>query len=340
MSCGFPAAPPKQEFALAIKRLKIMIDERSFSPIALFVYNRPSHTLLTVEALKKNDFAKQSDLVVFCDAAKTAAQTDAVREVREYVRQIVGFKSVSIVERVTNFGLARSIIDGVTRLCEEYGRVIVLEDDLVTSPYFLQFMNDALDMYEHEDQVMQISGFTYPIERMEEETFFLRLPLCWGWATWNRAWIHFRKSDDVMLKFDRKMRRAFSFNNTYHFWRQLELNKKGILNTWFVYWYAAVFLRSGLTLYPGKSLVHNIGMDGTGVHLMTTNSYDVELATSAVRVVPILCKESEEAVNLHEKFFKKDYQPPPSIPIRIVRKARREFKKLLRVIRSAGAVSK
>lgn len=317
-----------------------MIDERSFSPIALFVYNRPSHTRLTVEALKKNDFAKQSDLVVFCDAAKTEDQTAAVRDVREYIRNIDGFKSITIVERETNYGLARSIIEGVTKVCEEYGRVIVLEDDLVTSPYFLRFMNDALDMYEHDEKVMQISGYTYPIEHIEEETFFLRLPLCWGWATWDRAWVHFRKSNDVLLKFDRKMRRAFSFNNTYHFWRHLELNRDGIINTWFVFWYAAQFLRGGLALYSNKSLVNHIGMDGTGVHCGILNNYDVVLATSAVQVAPIPCKESENAVKLHENFFKKDYQPTPSILIRIVRKARRELGKLLRVIHSGGAKGK
>ncbi len=314
-----------------------------FAPIALFVYNRLSHTRLTVEALQKNELAGESDLIVFCDAAKTSEQTEGVREVREHIRQIVGFKSVTIFERDENYGLARSIIEGVTRLCNEYGRVIVLEDDLVTTPYFLRFMNEALDMYEHEDKVMQISGFTYPIGHISDETFFLRLPLCWGWATWDRAWRHFRKNDDVMLKFDRKMRRDFRFK-TYHFWRQLELNKKGILNTWFVYWYASVFLRGGLALYSGKSLVHNIGMDGTGVHRMATNNYDVELGTRAVRLEPIACRESEEAVRLHENFFKNDWTPPPSAPIRFIRriltKARNRVGWLVRIIRSGRAQGK
>jgi len=307
-----------------------------FAPIALFVYNRPLHTRQTVEALKKNDLSKVSDLVVFCDAAKTAAQADAVREVREYIRSLSGFKSISIFEREANYGLARSIIEGVTMLCEEYGRVIVLEDDLVTSPYFLRFMNDALNLYEREDRVMQISGFTYPIGKMTDDAFFLRLPLCWGWATWSRAWKYFRKSDDVMLQFDRKMRRAFSFNNTYHFWRQLEENKKGTIDTWFVYWYAALFLRGGLTLYSGRSLVQNIGMDGSGVHLTVTNNYNVRLADTEVRLAPMLCEESDEAAKLHEKFFHRDY----SIPTRIVDKVRRVVRRLLRNIRHDGAAAK
>lgn len=307
-----------------------------FAPIALFVYNRPQHTRQTVEALKKNDLSKDSNLVVFCDAAKTAAQADAVREVRNYIHSVSGFKSISIFERDANYGLARSIIDGVTVLCEEYGRVIVLEDDLVTSPNFLRFMNDALNMYEREDQVMQISGFTYPIGDMGDGTFFLRLPLCWGWATWDRAWRYYRKDDDVMLQFDKNMRKAFSFNNTYHFWRQLEENKKGVINTWFVYWYAALFLRGGLTLYPGRSLVQNIGMDGSGVHLTATDSYNVQLAGTEVQLEPMLCVESTEAVKLHERFFRKDY----SLQARIVDKVRREIKRLFSNIRHDHTAAK
>src|SRR4030067_1116829 len=183
-----------------------------------FIY----HPLLIF--LHNNRVTKDSVLVVFSDAARSDVQAEAVNEVRQYIRQIDGFKSVTIVERETNFGLASSIIDGVTKLCGKYGRVIVLEDDLVTSRHFLRYMNDALDMYADEDQVMHISGSTYPIEAMVEETFFLRIPLCWGWGTWDSAWRHFKKSNDVLLKFDLKMRRDFTFNETYDTWEQLELN--------------------------------------------------------------------------------------------------------------------
>lgn len=304
------------------------------APIALFVYNRPEHTRKTVEALRKNDLFKDSDLIVFSDAPKSEMQIEAVNEVRQYIRQIDGFKSVTIVERDTNFGLARSIIEGVTRLCEEYERVIVLEDDLITSPHFLRFMNDALDMYEDEDRVMHISGSTYPIERMEDETFFLRVPLCWGWATWDRAWRHFRKSNDVMLKFDRTMRRDFTFNDTYDTWAQLEFNKSGLMNTWFVYWYATLFLSGGLALFSGKSLVRNIGMDGSGVHCGASNYYDMELSTAAIQIAPISINESVEAVKRHEIYFRNQHPPPPPLHIRIYRKARRVIGRLVRTIRS------
>ncbi|MFH1999657.1 MAG: sugar transferase [Planctomycetota bacterium] len=306
------------------------------APIALFVYSRPLHTRKTVEALLKNVLSQDSDLFIFSDAPKTEAQTEAVNEVRQYIRGIVGFKNVTIVERETNFGLARSIIDGVTRLCEMYGRAIVLEDDLVTSPHFLRFMNDALDMYEHEGRVMHISGSTYPVGEIGEETFFLRVPLCWGWATWSRAWQHFGKSDDVMLKFDQKMRRDFTFNNSYHFWEQLESNKSRIIDTWFVYWYATLFMENGLALFPGRTLVKNIGFDGTGVHCESNYlGKDIEPAISAIRISPILIEESKEAVIRHESFFRKDYRPPSSIHTNIFRDAFRIIGKLARFIRPA-----
>ncbi len=312
----------------------------NLSPIALFVYNRPLHTRQTVEALQNNDLARDSDLVVFSDAPRSAEQAGTVREVRDYIRGIDGFKSVTLVERETNFGLARSIIDGVTRLCKEYGRVIVLEDDLITSPHFLKYMNDALDIYKNEDRVMHISGSIYPIGDVKDETLFLRIPLCWGWATWDRAWRHFTKSNDVMLKFDRKMRRDFTFNNTYHSWMQLENNKNGSIDTWFIYWYAALFLRGGMSLFPGKSLVKNIGMDGSGVHCGTNYIYDMEPSASAIRITQIPVRESAEAVKRHEDFFRKQYSMPPPVHIRIFRKILRAIGKLANAIRPDGAGKK
>jgi hypothetical protein len=303
------------------------------APIALFVYNRPAHTRLTVEALQKNDLSKVSDLIVYSDAPGTAAQAEAVRKVREYISQIDGFKSVTIIERETNFGLAHSIIDGVSRLCEKYGRVIVLEDDLVTSPYFLRFMNDTLNMYKDVDQVMHVSGSTYPIETMEDETYFLRIPLCWGWATWDRAWRHFRKDNEIMSKFDRNMRKDFTFNGSYHSWRQLKSNKNGLINTWFVYWYAALFLRNGLALLPGKSLVKNIGMDGSGVHCGITPGYDNEPKASMIQILPLPIMESKQAAILHERFFRSEYPQPP-LYIRAIRKAGREIGRLVNLFRS------
>lgn len=300
----------------------------TFAPIALFVYNRPAHTRQTVEALQKNELAGDSDLFVFSDAPKTAAQADAVREVREYIEQIGGFRSVAIIERKSNLGLARSIIDGVTRLCKEQGRVIVLEDDLVTSPYFLRFMNEALDMYEHEERVMHVSGSVYPVGNMGDENFFLRIPLCWGWGTWERAWRHFSKNHDVMQQFDKEMRKEFTFNHTFDVWHQLELNKRGAISTWFVYWYATLFFRKGLALFPGKSLVRNIGMDGSGMHCGADQNYDIEPSTSAINILLVPPQESAEAIRRHESFFRTIMPKPVPLHTRIYSRTVRMVKGL------------
>ena len=128
------------------------------APILLFVYNRPEHVRRCVDSLLANDLAAESELFVFSDAAKDEASKSEVSEVRRFVRSIDGFRVVHIVERDENWGLARSIIDGVTQTLERYDRVIVLEDDLVLAPYFLQFMNDALEIYNNEGRVGHIQA--------------------------------------------------------------------------------------------------------------------------------------------------------------------------------------
>ena len=152
---------------------------KEVTPIALFVYNRLGHTQRTIEALKKNILAEDSDLIVFSDAQKSEAEADAVCEVRKFIREIDGFKSVSLVEREVNLGLARSIIDGVTTIVSKYGRIIVLEDDMVTSQYFLTYMNEALEKYADDDRVVSIHGYVYPVKQSLPEAFFLPGADCW-----------------------------------------------------------------------------------------------------------------------------------------------------------------
>ena len=290
----------------------------TLAPIVLFVYNRPAHTRRTVEALQKNELAGESDLFVFSDAPKTIEAAEAVREVREYVKTISGFRSVSIVERHKNWGLANSIIDGVTRLCREYGRVIVLEDDLVVSIGFLRYMNEALVFYQNSLEVMHISGCRYPVGIFgTDDTFFLQVPLCWGWATWQRAWITFEKDTAVMEHFDRSMIKRFNFDNTYSYWKQLELNRKGKINTWFVFWYANLFLQGGLSLFPSRSLVRNIGFDNSGTHCGESADYDVVLTKTPVSIREIPLLESKVGFDRHKEYFKKI---SPNFLKRVIRK--------------------
>lgn len=239
------------------------------APIALFVYNRPAHTRQTVEALQKNEFATESELFIFSDAPKKPEAAAAVSEVRQYIRTISGFKSVGIIERDRNWGLANSVIDGVTRLCDEHGRAIVLEDDLLTSTYFLRFMNEALARYQDAPQVMQISGYMFPVKvESGSETFFLPFTTSWGWATWQRAWKYFDPSAAgyQALKNDRAKRKAFDLEGEGGYCKMLESQLRGEIDSWAIRWYLSVFMHNGLVLYPSQALVENTGFDGSGTH--------------------------------------------------------------------------
>jgi len=277
----------------------------SLSPIVLFVYNRPWHTEQTVGALQKNELAKESELFIYSDEAKNADAQKSVDEVRRYIDSVDGFKKVTIVKREKNWGLADSIIDGVTNIINKYGKIIVLEDDLVTSPYFLRFMNEGLNFYKDENKVMHISGYVYPIENSDlEDTYFIKPTSCWGWATWDRAWKYFKKDKDLNLEiFDKKMIKDFNLNNSYNYFYQIIANKNKILNTWAIFWYTSVYLNGGLSLHPKKSFVKNIGYDGEGVHCGKSSVFDVELINRYPIKFTTKIKEDYEARKRFEIFF-------------------------------------
>lgn len=276
------------------------------APIVLFVYNRLNHTALTVRSLKDNKLAKESDLYIYSDGPKSTSDQQTVDEVRAYLKTVEGFSSITIIERRENWGLAKSIINGVTEIVNRYGKVIVLEDDLVTSPYFLTFMNDALSTYEDQSRVMHISGYMYPIKQEGlPSSFFIRPTSCWGWATWVRAWDNFQKETDYCLEhFDKKMIKQFNLNGSYNYFSQIVANKSGKLNTWAVYWYASCFLRDGLSLHPKISFVRNIGMDGSGVHCEKTDSFYVDLAAETVKDFETVIDENKKATKHLTNYFR------------------------------------
>jgi hypothetical protein len=260
------------------------MSSNKIAPIVLFVYNRPWHTRQTVEALQKNEFANYSELFVFSDSAKNEDAAFDVDKVRNYLRSISGFKQVTVIEREVNYGLSQNIIEGVTEICNRYGRVIVLEDDLVTSPFFLQFMNDALEIYQDQEDVMSITGYTFPIDNTKlKQTFFLKILGCWGWATWDRAWQHFEKNSKYLVNnFTKDDIHRFNLESSFDFWSQVKLNESGAINTWAIFWYASMFLKNGLSLFPSISMVKNIGNDGTGVHCGKTDIFYTELGNTQI----------------------------------------------------------
>lgn len=275
----------------------------TLSPIVLFVYNRPWHTQQTIKALQKNELASQSELFIFSDATKNDHALDKVKEVRNYIKNIDGFKKITIIERKTNFGLANSIIDGVTKIVNEYGKIIVLEDDLVTSPYFLKFMNESLEMYQNEEKTACIHGYIYPIENLPE-TFFIRGADCWGWATWKRGWDTFESDGQKLLDEvkRRNLQKEADFDNSYGYTKMLQNQIKGKNDSWAVRWYFSAFLKDMLCLYPGKSFIQNIGNDDSGTHCSTTDNYQISFPKT-YNLEKISVVENQESRKKIKRFF-------------------------------------
>lgn len=263
-----------------------------YAPIVLFVYNRPYHTRRTLEALSKNELAMQSDLFIFADGAKENASSEQllqIEETRKVIREKQWCKNVEIIESPKNKGLADSIIEGVTKIINQYGKIIVLEDDLLTGKYFLNYMNDALDKYENEAKVWHITSWRDPIATSNPNgSFFYPVMDCWGWATWADRWQHYKKDCAFFKKkFNGKMRKAFNIDGTDKgMWQQILDNETGKINTWAIFWYATIFLNNGLCLAPCSSLVRNIGFDNSGEHC-GINSFQEISQSVDVRVLQL-----------------------------------------------------
>lgn len=276
-----------------------------FAPIALFVYNRPKHTERTLKFLQQNELASESRLFIFSDGPKTVADEDKVKEVREFIKKVDGFKTVEIIESQTNMGLANSVIAGVSRLTQTYGQAIVFEDDLISSPYTLTYFNEALDRYRNEEKVMHIGAYMYALKDENlPESFFYRAATSWGWATWARAWQHFEPNiDTLMAQFDSKKKHAFAIENTMNFWKQMQDFKNGKNNSWAIRWYASIFLKGGLTLNPSQSLVNNIGHDGSGIHSGLSDIYNVIINPKPIKQFPSVIAENEQAYQAIKHFL-------------------------------------
>lgn len=267
------------------------------APIVLFVFNRPSHTRRTLQALEANTWAEQSILHIFADGPRenfNSEQLSQTAAVGELIRLDWNFKEIYIHKKDRNWGLADSIIDGVTRVVNEYGRVIVLEDDIITSPGFLRYMNDALNVYEMNEKVMHISAYMFPIEGKLPPTFFYNSGSCWGWATWSRAWQHFDSDATHLLDQIGKNNLISRFNieETYPFIDHLKANANGDMKTWAVKWYASFFLRGGHALHPYPSFVNNIGHDGAGENCGSTRLFDWDHLATNINIQKMPIEES------------------------------------------------
>ena len=272
------------------------------APIALFTFNRPEHTRAALESLAKNPEFLTSSLYIYCDGAKSDSDSARVEETRELVRDWP-HPDKKVIERDRNWGLANSIIDGVTRLSATHGQVIVMEDDLVVSRYFLEYMNSALDKYRDDDRVISIHGYSFPIRGLPE-AYFLKGMGSWGWATWKRGWDLFepdaQKLYDELL--ERKLMHRFNVNGAYPYRRMLRDQIHGRVDSWAVRWYASALTLDKLSLYPGRSLVHNIGLDGSGIHCDDYDGFATDVSTTPIDLEGLTVSENMEALEALRKF--------------------------------------
>jgi hypothetical protein len=281
------------------------------APIALFTYNRPFHTRKTIEALQQNKLSAQSDLFIFSDGPKEGDPGTRVREVRDYLKTIRHFKSVNIIERPSNQGLSANIIAGVQQIISGFGRIIVLEDDLVTSPFFLDYMNEGLDMYENDENVISLHGYLLPVKAALPDTFFLRGADCFGWATWKRGWDLFQPDASLLLKrlIESGETEQFDFDGSYPYVQMLKDQISGKVSSWAIRWYASAFLENKYTLYPGKSLVSNIGGDGSGTNHGYEFSSPPPLKPGPVKLYRIEVSQNMEAYRAFAAYHRKTMHP-------------------------------
>lgn len=261
---------------------------------------------MSLESLKTNAEAAYSDLTVFIDGPLYKSDEDLVNQVYEIANSVTGFQSVNVFKSRNNKGLASSIISGIDKIFENSSEIVVLEDDLIVSPFFLNFMSCSLEKYKNEKQVASIHGYLPNLSKEIYEPFFLRGADCWGWATWRDRWME-TEWDGIKLRDELKSKNLvtqFNFDGRYNYFGMLERQIRGENDSWAIRWHASMFLQNRLTLYPSKSLVINTGMDGTGRHSGVSQNYDTQLTKSPIQVTNIQISESRKAREEFKAFFR------------------------------------
>jgi hypothetical protein len=275
-------------------------------PVLLFAYRRAGHFRRCWQALAGNPEAQLTRLKIFVDGAKDQSDKSAVEDTILEAQKISGFQAVEMVLAKKNLGLSNSILKGVSEVLAKEPAVIVVEDDLEVSPFFLKYMNEAVSAYHGVPKVASIHGYVYPTEDTLPETFFLKGADCWGWATWRSAWAHFEPDGKKLFKEiqKRKLEKEFNLGGVGPFTEMLKQQIAGKNDSWAIRWHASAFLAGMYTLYPGRSLVRNIGLDCSGTHCGETNQFNSNLSPSQIQVNSIPVEESQIGRDAFHEFFK------------------------------------
>ncbi len=284
----------------------------NLAPIVLFVYNRLEHTKKTIEALKNNSLASKSELFIYSDGPKNDDVKEKVKEVREYIKTIKGFKNITIIERKVNFGLAKSIISGVTEIFRSFDKVIVLEDDLITTPDFLEYLNEGLFVFDIRKDIFSITGINYLInfpQDYDKDIFLFYRCASWSWATWKDRWekVDWKVKDFNEFIKDKQKVRLFNRGGE-DMSDMLTAQLKGKINSWAIRWCYAHFKNSAYCVYPKYAKARNIGFDGSGIHCSaTTIKFDTILSDKKISFDKDI-KINNEIVKEMQKLYRYDFK--------------------------------
>ncbi len=259
------------------------------APIVLFAYKRPLHLEATLATLQKNPLAAESQLIVFSDGAKNETEAALVQQCREVLRSVGGFAKVTVHEATHNQGLANSVIKGVSQVLAVHGKAIVLEDDMVSTPDFLNFMNDGLEYYQDHPKVFSLSGYSFPLEIPSDypnEVYALPRASSWGWATWHDKWqlADWEMRDFEVFQKDRQVQQKFNQGGA-DLSTMLFRQQQGKIDSWAIRWIYAHFKHQALAVYPRQSRIQNIGLDGSGTHSPKTARYLSQIDSTAYSFV-------------------------------------------------------
>ena len=280
-------------------------------PIVLFVYNRPDHLRRTIEALVKNTLAEKSKLFIYSDGPKNQIDEEKIMSVRKYIHSISGFKGVEIIEREKNYGLAKSVITGVSEVFTSSSKVIVMEDDMISSHGFLSYMYELLNFYDNNRTIFSVTGYTFPIKIPYDypyEIYLAPRTSSWGWGTWKDRWekVNWDVNDYDFFIGDKTQTEKFKKGGD-DLIRMLKNQKTGRIDSWAIIWTYTHFKNKAYCIYPVRSLIKNIGADESGVHMNKTKKYDVDLSEDN-STIPLLkdIKPNEEILKNFQTFFKKN----------------------------------
>jgi hypothetical protein len=280
---------------------------KSFSSIVVFSYNRLANLKLLINSLLENYESRFSKIYIFQDNFKNKNEEHSIKEIKNYINNIKGFKKKIICFRKKNYGLSKNITTGITRVFLKEKKAIFLEDDLVVSKYFLSFMNKCLEYYQDKKKIWSISAWNYNLRINDKyDAIITQHPSAWGWATWSDRWIYYKKNpEQIINSWSDKDIKSFNLDNSYDFFSQIERNYKKALDSWAIFWNATVFTNNGFSICPKKSLVLNLGFNKNATNTKIANKLHSTNLDNCTKnfVLPKIIKENKVFRKKLKKFL-------------------------------------